>query len=88
MLQVSWQVSPPPANDCNNETHDFNRDLIHNSEATFFVKVESDSMIETGICNNDIVVIDRINKINRTETIVLGCQQYTQKDGKGKAIFC
>ena len=30
-------------------------------------------------------VIDRINKINVTETIVLGSQQYTQKDGKGKA---
>ena len=30
-------------------------------------------------------VIDRINKVNGTETIVLGSQQYTQKDGNGKA---
>ena len=30
-------------------------------------------------------VIDRINKINGSETIVLGSQQYTRKDGKGKA---
>ena len=30
-------------------------------------------------------VIDRINKVNGTETIVLGSQQYTQKDGMGKA---
>ena len=30
-------------------------------------------------------VIDRINTVNGTETIVLGSQQYTQKDGKGKA---
>ena len=30
-------------------------------------------------------VIDRINKVNGTETIVLGSQQYTRKDGKGKA---
>ena len=30
-------------------------------------------------------VIDRINKVNGTETIVLGSQQYPQKDGKGKA---
>jgi len=30
-------------------------------------------------------VIDRINKVNGTETIVLGSQQYTTKDGKGKA---
>ena len=31
------------------------------------------------------IVIDRINKVNGTETIVLGSQQYTKKDGKGKA---
>ena len=30
-------------------------------------------------------VMDRINKVNGSETIVLGSQQYTQKDGKGKA---
>ena len=30
-------------------------------------------------------VIDRINKTNGTETIVLGSQQYTRKDGRGKA---
>ena len=30
-------------------------------------------------------VIDRINKVNGSETIVLGSQQYTQKGSKGKA---
>ena len=30
-------------------------------------------------------VVDRINRLNGSETIVLGSQQYTQKDGKGKA---
>ena len=30
-------------------------------------------------------VVDRINRVNGTETIVLGSQQYTRKDGKGKA---
>ncbi len=30
-------------------------------------------------------VIDRINKVNGSETVVLGSQQYTRKDGKGKA---
>ena len=30
-------------------------------------------------------VIDRINKVNGSETIVLGSQQYTRKDGVGKA---
>ena len=30
-------------------------------------------------------VIDNINRVNGSETIVLGSQQYTAKDGKGKA---
>ena len=30
-------------------------------------------------------VVDRINRLHGTETIVLGAQQYTKKDGKGKA---
>ena len=30
-------------------------------------------------------VIDRINKCYGSETIVIGSQQYTKKDGKGKA---
>jgi len=30
-------------------------------------------------------VIDRINRLHGSETIVLGSQQYTRKDGKGKA---
>ena len=29
--------------------------------------------------------MDKINKINGTETVVLGSQQYTKKDGKGRA---
>ena len=76
---------PSPAEDYTHETLDFNRDLIRNPEATFCGKVEGDSMIEAGINDVDIAVIDRINKVNGTETIVLGSQQYTQKDGKGKA---
>ncbi len=30
-------------------------------------------------------VVDRINRMNGSETIVIGAQQYTKKDGKGKA---
>ena len=30
-------------------------------------------------------VIDRINRLNGSETIVIGAQQYTQRNGKGKA---
>ena len=30
-------------------------------------------------------VVDRINRLNGSETVVIGSRQYTQKDGKGKA---
>ena len=32
-------------------------------------------------------VVDRINRMHGSETIVLGSQQYTRKDGKGKAAI-
>ena len=32
-------------------------------------------------------VVDRINRMNGSETIVIGAQQYTRKDGKGKAAI-
>ena len=31
--------------------------------------------------------IDHINKVNGSETLVLGSQQYTKKDGKGKVAI-
>ena len=50
---------PSPADDYRHDTLDFNRDLIRNPEATFYGRVEGDSMIEAGICDGDIAVIDR-----------------------------
>ena len=50
---------PSPADDYMHESLDFNRDLIRNPEATFYGRVEGDSMIEAGICDGDIAVIDR-----------------------------
>ena len=50
---------PSPAQDYLHDSLDFNRDLIRNPEATFYGRVEGDSMIEAGICDGDIAVIDR-----------------------------
>lgn len=38
---------------------DFNRDFIKHPEATFYGRVEGDSMIDLGINEGDIAVIDR-----------------------------
>lgn len=50
---------PNPADDYLHDSLDFNRDLIKNPEATFYGRVSGDSMIEAGISNGDIAVIDR-----------------------------
>ena len=50
---------PSPAEDYLHDSLDFNRDLIKHPEATFYGRVEGDSMINSGICDGDIAVIDR-----------------------------
>lgn len=50
---------PSPAQDYIDRSLDFNRELIAHPSATFYAKVVGDSMIEAGIAEGDIVVIDR-----------------------------
>lgn len=50
---------PNSADDYLHESLDFNRDMIKHPEATFYGRVEGDSMIGLGINENDIAVIDR-----------------------------
>lgn len=50
---------PSPADDYLHESIDFNRDLIRHPEATFYGRVKGNSMMDVGICNGDIAVIDR-----------------------------
>lgn len=50
---------PSPAQDYIYDTFDLNRDLIHHPAATFYGRVVGDSMIEEGITEGDILVIDK-----------------------------
>ena len=50
---------PSPADDYQHDALDFNRDLIKHPEATFYGRVDGDSMVEAGINDGDIAVIDR-----------------------------
>ena len=45
--------------DYQHDTLDFNRDFILHPEATFYGRVDGDSMIEAGICDGDLAIIDR-----------------------------
>ena len=50
---------PSPARDYISESIDLNRELISHPAATFYGRVSGDSMVEEGIEEGDIVVIDR-----------------------------
>lgn len=61
-LQLAYSIKagfPSPAEDYQHETLDFNRDLIKHPEATFYGRVDGNSMIEAGINDGDIAIIDR-----------------------------
>lgn len=50
---------PSPAQDYINESIDLNNELVKHPAATFFGRVSGDSMIEEGIEEGDILVIDK-----------------------------
>lgn len=50
---------PSPADDFIELSIDLNKQLIKNKDTTFFAKVKGHSMINAGINNGDLLVIDR-----------------------------
>ena len=50
---------PSPAENYVEEYLDIGKYLVNNIESTFFVRVSGDSMINVGIYNNDIMVVDK-----------------------------
>uniref|UniRef100_UPI004047287F translesion error-prone DNA polymerase V autoproteolytic subunit n=1 Tax=Shewanella baltica TaxID=62322 RepID=UPI004047287F len=61
---------PSPAQDYVEQTLDLNELCIKNPAATFFVKVQGDSMIEAGIFSGDILVVDRSLQPAHGDTVV------------------
>lgn len=61
---------PSPAADYLNDSLDFNRDLIKHPEATFYGRIEGDSMIDLGINEGDIAVIDRSLEAEHGDIVV------------------
>ena len=50
---------PSPADDHAESRLDLNEYLINQAESTFFVRIKGDSMVDAGILDNDIVIVDR-----------------------------
>ena len=50
---------PSPAQDYLSESIDLNKELIRRKETTFLARVSGNSLVEAGICDGDMVVIDK-----------------------------
>lgn len=61
---------PSPAQDYIERVLDLNELCIKRPAATFFVRVEGDSMIEAGIYANDILVVDRSVKALNGDIVI------------------
>lgn len=50
---------PSPAQDYIAESFDLNREIVRHPAATFYARVHGDSMCDEGICDGDLIVVDR-----------------------------
>ena len=50
---------PSPAGDYVERRIDLNRELIQHPEATFFLRAQGNSMVDAGISDGDMLIVDR-----------------------------
>ncbi len=71
---------PSPATEYLGDTLDLNEYLINNPTASFFAKVEGDSMIGAGIFEGDLLVIDKsVNAKHKDIVIASVNDEFTVK---------
>lgn len=61
---------PSPADDYIEDRLDLNQLLVQNKSATFFLRVKGDSMINAGINDGDIIVVDKSLKPEDRSVVV------------------
>ena len=61
---------PSPAEDYVEKTIDLNELCIQHPAATFFVRVQGESMIDAGIYPGDVLVVDRSLRARHDDTII------------------
>ena len=72
-LQITPELRagfPSPAEEYLHDSLDFNRDLIKHPESTFYGRVCGDSMVDAGINDGDIAVIDRSREPHNGSIVV------------------
>ena len=62
---------PSPAENYVEEKLNLNSYLIKNKESSFFVRVSGDSMINVGIFDNDILIVDRSLNPKRQSIVIV-----------------
>lgn len=63
---------PSPAEDYLDRKLDLNEYLIQHPAATFFVKVEGESMVEAGINHGDLLIVDRALEAADKKIVIAG----------------
>jgi DNA polymerase V len=61
---------PSPADDHIEKSLDLNEYLVKHPAATFFVRVEGDSMINAGIRSGDILIVDRAAEVKNNSIVI------------------
>ena len=61
---------PSPADDYTEENIDLNEHLISNPFSTFFLRVKGDSMINSGIKDKDLIIVDKSLKARPGNIII------------------
>ena len=61
---------PSPAQDDLTESIDLNKELIRRKETTFLARVSGNSLMDAGICDGDIVVIDKSLEASNGDFVV------------------
>ena len=61
---------PSPATDYIEEDVDLNVHLIKNVPATFIIRVQGKSMMDVGICDGDLLVVDKSIKPKNFSTVI------------------
>lgn len=83
---------PSPADDFIDDEIDLTRILVANRPATFLWRVSGNSMIETGIHDGDVVVVDRSMNPRHSEVVVASIRgevslKLYQNDGTPCLVF-
>lgn len=77
---------PSPAEEHEDKPLDFNELIVSNPAATFAVRAQGDSMIEAGIFDGDVVVVDRsLKPADKSIIVALVNGEFTVKRLRMKA---